>query len=262
MEQHIRTGTSFQKKTVVVTFDGAYADILYTAKEVLDTCQIPATVFSASSNMMERGKFWWDTLEDFCIANSFQGQLEVEINDQIFRWPLITRQDKFKAYGHLFSILLDSPPSEQRDILGQITQNMDLQADELDMHRTMDAQEVKQLAAGDLITLGGYTHSGARLSSLTEAQQIEEVSKNKCILEEVLGHNIEYFAYPFGNETNSVCSINATDVLQDNGIALACGNAYGMLRLSDKTNCYDLPRVKVGNWNLYTFYSFLERLFG
>jgi len=257
MRQHLVTSIPFREKSVVVTFDIGYADVLYAAKEILERFKIFATVFVASANIIKKRQFWWDELENFLIANRFCSQLELEMDGRLYDWPLMTQHHRFKAYSDLYSILCDITPAEQNEIIEQITQNLDLQAEELDNHRTMDAQELKKLEESELITIGGHTHNCANLPLLSKCHQIEEVSKNKDILEEVLGHQIDYFSCPFANDyTNETINI-----LKNIGFKLACGNSYGTVGITGQTSCYDLPRVKVGNWSSFTFHKFLERFF-
>ena len=259
MKHHLETSKPFRERTVVVTFDGGYTDVLYTVKEVLERFEVFATVFASSAGITEGGQFWWQELEDFLIANHFEGQLELEIDCQLYQWPLVTQLDSFRAYDDLYSILSDKTPSEQKIIVEQITRSLDLHAEELDNHRTMSAQELRELAEGGLVTIGGHTHSYVKLSSLPKWQQIEEVLKNKNVLEEVLGHNIQYFSYPFGNDNSYTAE--TISILKDIGFSLACGNSYGTVSVTGQTSRYELPRVKVGNWNAFTFYRFLKRFF-
>ncbi len=256
MQQHLKTATPFREKTVVVTFDGGYADVLYTAKEVLERFEVSATVFATSANIVNGGQFWPNELEKFFIANNFQGQLEVEIDEKLYRWPLMNQYDRFRTYEELYSILSDKLPSEQKAIVEQINQSLDLQIEELDNNRTMSAQELQKLEEGGLITTGGHTHNYVKLSSLPKWHQAEEISKNKNVLEEVLGHRIEYFSYPFGNDGSHTA--DTINILKDYGFSLSCGNCYGTVNLAEEINYYDLPRIKVGNWNSFTFYRFLK----
>ena len=259
MKYHLETSQPFRQRTVAITFDGGYSDVLYTAKEVLQQYNIFATVFASSANIIGGGHFWWEDLEDFLVANSFEGQLELEIGCHLYKWPLLTQLDRFRAYEDLYSILSDKTPSEQRAIVQQITRSLDLQADEFDSHRTMSFQELRKLEEGGLILVGGHTHSYLKLSSLPIWQQIEEILRNKDILEEVLGHNIEYFSYPFGNDNGYTAA--TMGILEDIGYSLACCNSYGTVSITEETSRYELPRVKVGNWNTFTFYRFLRRFF-
>ena len=260
IKRHLDSAIPFPRRTVAITFDGGYADVLYTAKEVLEKYGISATVFAASANITEGHQFWWNTLENLLVANGFQCRLELKIDGRMYNRPLTTLRDKFQAYNELYSILADKPPSEQRKIFADITRMIKLRPEELDNHRTMNAAELKELEETGLITVGGHTHNCVKLSALTGRRQVEEISKNKIVLEEVLGHTIEYFSYPFGNDNGF--SAETVDILRDLGFSLACGNAYGTVSTVSQTNCYELPRVKVGNWNPFAFYRFLEGFFG
>jgi peptidoglycan/xylan/chitin deacetylase (PgdA/CDA1 family) len=233
--------------------------VLYTAKEVLQRYNIFATVFASSAHVIEGGHFWWKELEDFLLANYFKGQLELKIGSQIYKWPLISQLDKFRAYENLYSILSNRTPSEQRTIIEQLASSLEFEAEEVDNHGTMSAHELCELDECQLVTIGGHTHSYVKLSSLPQWQQVEEILRNKDILEEILGHNIEYFSYPFGNDNSY--TTDTIGILESIGYSLACGNSYGTVDIAGQTNRYELPRVKVGNWNTFTFYRFLRRFF-
>jgi peptidoglycan/xylan/chitin deacetylase (PgdA/CDA1 family) len=259
MKQHLESSQPFKDKTVLITFDGGYKDILYTANQVLQKYEIPAVVFTSTAKIIEGGRFWWKELEDFLVANNFEGQLELEIDYKLRKWPLKTQFDRFQAYDELYSILSDKKPPEQREIIEQITSNLNLQAEEFDNYNTMSAQELRKIEEGGLVTIGGHTHSYVKLSSLPKCEQAEEIWKNKKVLEEVTEHDIEYFSYPFSSDSGYTAE--TTDILEDNGFSLACSSSYGTVSIAGQTSRYELPRVKVGNWNAFTFYRFLKRFF-
>lgn len=259
MKQHLETATPFREKTVVVTFDGGYVDVLYTAKEVLEKYEVPATVFAASTGIIEEKQFWWDELENLLIAGHSHGQLRVEIDQIVRSWSLGTEYDRFHTYEDLFEILSNKTPAEQKAVMEQIVMALKSQAPERDSHRIMNAQELKELEEGELITVGGHTHSCVKLSSLPKWQQNEEISQNKNILEEVLRHNIRYFSYPFGSESGYTAE--TMDILENCGFSLACSNSYGTISAAGVSNRYDLPRIKVGNWNQFAFHRYLDIIF-
>ena len=260
MKNHILSNTPFEPRTIVVTFDGGYSDVLYTALQIFENYKIPATVFSASAYIMKQGQFWWDTLEDYFIANCFHGQLEIDFDNFVLKWPLENQMDRFKAYYDLYSVLIDKTPDQQQDLLGQIALSIKMQIEEFDNHRTMNAQELKELDQSDLITIGGYTHHGVKLSSLNKFQQTDQIMKNKYVLEEVTGHEVRYFSYPFDDNCNHVITGTAR-ILRDNGFCLACGNSYETINVAKPIALHDIPRIKVGNWNPIAFHTFLDRIF-
>ncbi|HLB74842.1 MAG TPA: polysaccharide deacetylase family protein [Sedimentisphaerales bacterium] len=259
IRRHLENAEPFTERTVAITFDGGYADLLYTAKDVLERFRVFATVFTPSAQIIEPQLFWQNELEDILIAGNPRGHLEIEIDDRCYMWSLTNRRDAFRTFDVLCSIMPNRTPSVQRRIVGQIRRALDSKAAEPDCHRTMDARELRMLRHGGLITIGGHTHNLTKLSALPQWQQIEELARNKDVLEEALGRRIEYFSYPFGCEDSHTTKTMAA--LENLGFTLACANSYGTVAATDSATRYELPRVKVGNWNPFTFYKFLEGFF-
>jgi peptidoglycan/xylan/chitin deacetylase (PgdA/CDA1 family) len=259
IKQHLETATPFREKTVAVTFDSGYADMFYTAADVLNRYGIAAAVFIPSVNIVEGGRFWWDRLEELIITNRFSSRLEIEIDSQLCRWPLTNQQNRFRAYEDLYAILSDRMSLERKAIMAQITAAMDFQPGQANDHRAMNPQEVKSLEQGGLITVGGHAHDCVRLSSLPKWRQAEDISKNREVLEEILGHSVGYFSYPSGSDNGYTAE--TMNILENFGFTLAFGNSYGAISVRENVNCYDLPRVRVANCRPFAFYKFLNRFF-
>jgi peptidoglycan/xylan/chitin deacetylase (PgdA/CDA1 family) len=260
LKRRLETATPFRGRTVVVTFDGAYSDVLYTAKDVLARFEIPATVFVPSANLLEKTRFWWDVLEDLLIAGHLHGRLAIGIDGNPRSWPLASQRDRFQAFDDLYEILSNLSPSEQTDAMRAIVRDLDSTGEEFDSHATLSTQELRTLEEGGLITIGGYPHHGARLSVLPEWEQVTEIGRNKQILEEVLGHRIEYFAYPAGDSDQGVRT--TTRILKGLGFTLSCCAAPDTVSVAGTTDPYELPRVSIRDWNPFTFHRYLENFLG
>jgi peptidoglycan/xylan/chitin deacetylase (PgdA/CDA1 family) len=267
LRQHLETATPWQNRTVAVTFDGGYSDVLYTAKEVLERFRIPATVFVPSVNLMERKPFWWDVLEDVLVAGDGAPQtrspeaLVVETEGQSYGWSLASQQDRFRAFDDLYGILSDKPPSQQRELMAEIVRNLDgVVNEDLDNHATLRAQEIRSLEDSGLITIGGHAHHGGKLSLLSEPEQRDEIEYNKRILEEILGHGIECFAYPFGDEGSYTTATQRT--LRDLGFRLSFYVSSDTVGMTGADSLYELPRLKIGDWNPFTFHRYLNAFLG
>jgi peptidoglycan/xylan/chitin deacetylase (PgdA/CDA1 family) len=243
-----------------VTFDGGYSDVLYTAKDVLERYDIPATVFLPSVHLVERTRFWWDVLEDVLVAGNPHDPLVMEVDGETRCWPLSSQHDRFQTFDDLYAILSDKVPSKQREVVAEIARLLDRPGDECDGHVTLNAQEIRRLDEGELITIGGHTHSCVKLSSLPEWEQVREIGRNKQVLEEVLGHRIEYFSYPFGHEDGPAATTKR--ILKDFGFTLSCHVCSDTVSITGTTSPYELPRLKVRDWNPFTFYRCLRAFLG
>jgi len=259
IRRHLRRGIPFAERTVAITFDIGYRDTLAAVQEVLERLALPATVFVVSTSLLGEQPFWWDLLEDLLIADELNDRLEMEIGGQPQVLPLTTQQERFRAFDRLFSLLAAQTASQRCRSMENLAHQLGLRTGDRDFHPPLRAQEVRELDARRLITIGGHTHHCVRLSALSRAQQMEEIGKNKAVLEEVLGHPIEQFSYPFGQEDS--CTPQTANILRDLGFKLAFGGSYGAISTAAGAAPYDVPRVKVGNWNPYTFHKFLEQFF-
>ena len=61
--------------------------------------------------------------------------------------------------------------------------------------------ELRQLAAHPLITIGGHTQSHRKLVRLSAAEAAAEIGNGKAQLEDWLGQSVRHFAYPHGSYT-------------------------------------------------------------
>lgn len=260
LQQHLATATPFRPGTVAVTFDGGYSDLLYTAKDVLERFEIPATVFVPSTSLIDRTPSWPDTLEDLLIASKPRGPLVVELNNERHRWSLADGHDRFRAFDELYALLSDQRPARQEEIVAEIRRSIGGPSGDCDGHATLSVPELRRLEEGERVTVGGHTDHGVKLSVLSEREQAREIGRNREILEEALGHKIEYASLPFGHEDGP--SAATKRILRDLGFTLCCRGRSGTVSAAGTTDPYELPRLKVGDWNPFTFYRRLQSFLG
>ncbi|EPC3543382.1 polysaccharide deacetylase family protein [Aeromonas hydrophila] len=67
----------------------------------------------------------------------------------------------------------------------------------------MNDDEIRTLGASEHIEVGGHTLTHPRLSKLTSEQQNYQIQANKQKLEQLLGHSLVSFAYPYGDLNDS-----------------------------------------------------------
>ncbi len=260
LRQHLESATPLRCHTVAVTFDGPYSDILYTAKAVLERFEIPATVFVPSAHLVETTRYWWDILEDLLVAGPGRRRLMIDVDGRPRRWPLASQRQRFQAFDDLYSILSRKPPAEQNGVTEEIVRDIPDAPEEPDSHALLTAQELQALEDGGLITIGGYPHHGAPLSGLSETEQLGEIVGNKQVLEEVLGHPVEYFADPAATDGDGTGA--TTRMLKALGYTLSCCGASDTVSVLAETNPYGLPRVSIRDAKPFAFHKHLAGFFG
>jgi hypothetical protein len=87
--------------------------------------------------------------------------------------------------------------------------------------------------------------------------QRREIIQGRDSLEEMLGHPVQHFSYPFGSRMDF--NRETVGIVKGAGIATACAN-YG-LTLIGSTDPYRLPRVLVRDWDVEVFSSRMKDWF-
>ncbi len=99
----------------------------------------------------------------------------------------------------------------------------------------MNWEQVKEMAADPLVTIGAHTASHLHMAAASQARIGDEMARSLERLEEKLGYRPDIFAYPFGE-----ASLKAVSVVRGFGMKAAFGQHSGALGLED--DLYYLPR--------------------
>lgn len=71
----------------------------------------------------------------------------------------------------------------------------------LDKPRYMTTEQIKELARNPLITIAAHTMNHPDLRRLDKKKTLQEIIESKGYLEQLIGKNVDHFAYPFGKFT-------------------------------------------------------------
>lgn len=75
----------------------------------------------------------------------------------------------------------------------------------LDKQLGISTEELKELDADPLCTIGAHTESHPKLDTLNYEQQYKEITGSKQALEHLLGHPVDHFSFPHGvHDANSL----------------------------------------------------------
>ncbi len=264
-------------RQVVVTFDDGYADNLHNAKPLLERYDIPATVFVTSGSIEQEREFWWDELDRLLLQpGTLPEVLCLSVNGNTYQWNLgeaahyseekyqrhrcwsALREDnptsRHSLYRELYQLLHPLLIDERRYVLDQLLGWASAESVSRPTHRSLTLAEVSVLGQGGLIEVGAHTVTHPFLSTLPAASQLEEIQRSKACLEEIMGHPVSSFAYPHGNYT-----AETTTLVQEAGFTCACSTAADIVWQS--TDCFQLPRVVVEDWDGSEFARRLEEWF-
>ena len=102
----------------------------------------------------------------------------------------------------------------------------------------MSNNEIKAMHESGFIEIGGHTMTHPKLDTLTEKQQLDEISTNKRQLEEIIGEPLISFAYPYGIH-NQV----SKEIVQELGYDFAVATDNGPLSMHQ--DLYQIRRIAI-----------------
>lgn len=262
--------------SVAITFDDGYADNLHNAKPLLESYDIPATVFVTSGYVGNKHEFWWDELErlflqpgilpdslELCIDGSnYYWELGKSAcyNEDSYHWhrdwqigqpPPTPRHDLYFSLWQLLRPMLDG---DRRRVLDELLLWAGKKPGSRPTHRPMTAAEVSAIEQGELIEVGCHTITHPFLSALPVNLQQLEIKASKARLEEILGHQVNTFSYPYGAYTTQTLG-----VVKEVGFSCACSTIPESVRRGQDR--FQLPRVEVQDCSGEEFAVHLSRWF-
>lgn len=242
---------------IAVTFDDGYADNLSLAKPLLEKHRVPATIFVAPAHL--GAEFWWDGLSRLlCPGSALPDIIRVVVEKESLTWISPAPNDLHGRRRLLFSIhrrLLPLSHLEIRRIMDGLTTAVAIASPSTSTHRALTAQELVELARGDLVDIGAHGDTHSALATLPVARQESEIQQSKVLLEGLLRRPTLGFAYPYGS-----VSVQTINLVRRSGFAFACASQTDVT--SRRSNRFCLPRFWIPDWDGRTFSRWLMRWLG
>lgn len=266
------------KRAIVITFDDGYADNLCNAKPLLESSDIPATVFVTTGHIGSRCEFWWDELDRLLLQpGKLPSNFEWEQNGQTRRWELgtasvlsgamydlhrdwhVERQDDPSLRQSLFRSIYEqlhaASGDERQHILSKLETMVGAEPYGRPTHRILSREQVIELARGDLVEIGAHTVSHPALAAISVAEQQMELEQSKRTLEGILNRPVTGLAYPHGSYSPETIA-----VAQAAGFSYACSSDTS--EVESGADAFRLPRFAVRDWDGDTFAGWLKERFG
>ncbi len=267
------------RHAVVITFDDGYADNYLNARPILEKYDAPATFFVTSGSVKEECEFWWDELDRVLLQpGALPPVLTLNVGGCAYHRELKSathydesayqRDANWRAweenapsarqalYQSLYQLLLPMEDSARRDILNQMREWAGVSRQARASHRPLSPDEVVALAKNKLIEIGCHTVTHSILSSLSIAEQQQEIIRSKTQLEEMTNCPVENFAYPFGKRNDY--TEQTVRLVQEAGFHSACSNYVGTVQTN--TGLFELPRIHISDWDGEEFARKLQEI--
>jgi peptidoglycan/xylan/chitin deacetylase (PgdA/CDA1 family) len=252
--------------TILVTFDDGYADTLSTARPLLESLDVPATVFLSTGHVGSTREFWWDALENLLFRPGNLPTLSVSVHGRPHQWtfepadvfdeitssiyrgwraweaPIVPRH---AAYKELWALLAPLKESERQTILDHLFAAAGVEPVARETHRLLAEPEVLQLVVADQVRIGSHSVTHTMLSSQSLAEQRHELASSKAWLEALLRRPVTTFAYPYGQKIHY--TKDSVALVRESGYQCAIANFPGLL--TSATDRFEIPRLQMHDYD-------------
>ena len=235
-----------------LTFDDGYADNLHTAKPILERRGMPATVFLATG-LLDGTPFWWDQIAQLVLdGETSSGRISVEVDGTAHQWTF-EDGNRQTIFTELWELLRPLEHGRRQEIVAAVCSQLGCQPPDRD--RSLFAEDVAELAKGDVVTIGAHTVTHPMLSRLTDEQALAEIAESKHWLDARLDHPVTAFSYPYGDY-----GPREVELVRRAGFASAFSIAGGPVGAG--CDALEVPRVVVGHWDAGELERSLGELLG
>jgi peptidoglycan/xylan/chitin deacetylase (PgdA/CDA1 family) len=228
---YLRGEKDIPDRSVAITFDDGFLSIKEKAVPILEEFDYPATIF-VTSNFLDLEYNFGFALNNFLKENS---ELDFEWNGKNYSFLMDSKNDRIKTYEEL-QLLLDSHTStieEMRELLDRI--GVDYTAEK---GALLSERDIKNLDENKLISIGAHSTDHRRLTELESEEAKKSIVESKQRLEEVLGHEVTSFSFPFGSKNREL-----VEMVEEAGYDNAVVTEGREISERDWGNVYRIPRV-------------------
>jgi len=233
--EELSYGSSGRRPKVLLTFDDGFRNNWDVACPILRAYDAPA-VFFISSRHSETGKYLWfaylRALEDWYpeTALTFRGQT--------FSMRPECRRASLEHLKNILLGLRPHPTAMYEAIEHELPALEEFMPEERisDLCAGMTAEQVCQLAADPLFTIGCHTVDHPFLTRCEPAEMLRQIVENKNWLQQATVHPLTAVAYPSGDYNSEVVA-----VCESQGF----GRGYAVIPANRPAGVFELARIGV-----------------
>ena len=241
------------KPSILISFDDGYRDNLDFAAPILNKFGIPSLHFISSGYLSKQREFWWDEMERSLLNDTTPATISLTGETL----ATTTMPQKLDTLMRIHRIALAMDAAKRKDLLEQIRKWAMVDTSPRSSHKTLSESELCNLAAYKYVTIGGHTSHHFRLTSETPAIQRQEILEDKRRLESILGRELEFFSYPFGNATAQ--DATTKEIVRESGYRMAfINNAQPILGMD--IEALSVSRACIGQFDMQKLRTFVTNM--
>ena len=248
---------SFDKPTLVITFDDGYQNNYNVAFPILAEFGCPATIFLATKYIDSEAMPWFCRLHRALTLTTKQS---LSWRGAVF--DLGDSELKSCSSNALHRSLKRNHPYLIDDLVTEICQKLEVGEQESPVsespYQMLTSAAIQAMMKSGLIDFGAHTHSHAILGKLSPREQKDEILGSLSLVERLTGRPCRSFAYP--NGLRGDYDLSAMRLLKTAGVVSAMSSIAGPNTRT--TPALEFQRYSVGSsLNLAEFESIVHHIY-
>lgn len=241
-------GGQNNRPMAVVTFDDGYARNRKILFPIIQSLELPVSIFVATSAVISREPYWYDRVIS-ALQSSQEFTLDLrELNLGRYRINRTAGAGNWAEIQKLLTDLKLFQPVERdravKRVLELVKGCKRVPGYTVD-HLTV--QDITDMAGCGLVTFGAHSHCHSMLPQLAPETITESVLESRRLLEKWTGKPIRFFAYPSGSYDEKVINV-----------LKSCGFECSLTTRSkpwDNEPLLEIPRIGIGRFDSFDFFK-------
>ncbi|MBB4422707.1 peptidoglycan/xylan/chitin deacetylase (PgdA/CDA1 family) [Bradyrhizobium sp. CIR48] len=227
-----------KRRFVALSFDGANKDLIDFAYPVLTHHAVPFTVYVPTAFPDGVGQAWWLGLEQVIARES---RISLMMGEREQRFTVTGNTEKQALFSHLESWLRSLSPADLSAAIADLCTRYRIDLAALSREASMDWEDLANLAADPLVTIGSATVNYPVLANMKDSAALREMAMGRAVAEAAFGRDVRHLAFPFGDRA----SFRRSHVVmaEEAGFASAVSTIPGIVDAEGRTNLRALPRI-------------------
>lgn len=222
------------------TLDDGYRDNLVHAQPVFRRHNCPYTIYAASAIADGTCELWWRGLEAAIARNN---EVTAELSGETLKLPCNGEAERWAAWNRLYWPVRQLEGHEQRRWISAFAARHSVDLGQICRESAMNWDELRQIAADPLCTIGAHTVHHYNIKALSETEALAEMLQSADRIEMEIGQRPKHFAYPYGDETSAGPRDFA--LARKAGFRTAVTTRKGMLFPAHAAHLTALPRLSL-----------------
>ncbi|WEX08847.1 polysaccharide deacetylase family protein [Chelativorans sp. AA-79] len=184
-----------KRRFVSFTLDDGYRDNAEHAAPVFRRYGVPYTIFITAGFVERTHSLWWETVT---LLTAGSDEIEFDFGGGAETLELATNAQKHAAYARFSTFVETAGEDEAVARIDALARRCGIDPLAVTSDLTMDASELRALAADPLARFGAHTLTHVNLRRVSEARLREELKGSAQAVETYVGRYPRAFAYPYG----------------------------------------------------------------